>query len=57
MKLYEFIKPLGILTYIALLITLFSGMKKWKLETHKLLATIAIALATIHGIIVYIISR
>ena len=51
--------PLGILTYILVLAAILSGLfrskLKLKLKHHKLLALLAIVLATMHaGIIIYL---
>ncbi|MCL5037475.1 MAG: hypothetical protein M1269_10240 [Chloroflexi bacterium] len=48
MELSELIKPLGIGTYIFVLLTLISGFFRWKLKFHKTLAITVIILATIH---------
>ena len=57
MLLYTFVKPLGIIAYIFLVTAAITGFLKAKLRWHKTLAITALILATIHGIIVIIISR
>ncbi len=52
MELFKFVKPFGIITYILLLLTLISGLFRWKLKYHKALAISALVLATIHALIV-----
>ena len=52
MEVRELIKPLGVGTYIFLLLTLVAGFFRWKLKFHKALAITAIILATIHVIMV-----
>ena len=52
MGLYSFIKPFGIITYLLLIMTAVSGMMGWKLKHHKMLAIIAIIMATLHAAIV-----
>lgn len=54
MQIYELIKPLGIAAYLLMFITALSGVLRWKLKYHKLLAYTAVILATIHVIIIII---
>jgi len=55
MNLFKLVMPLGIATYLLALLTIISGLKKAKLTTHKLLATLTIILATCHaGLIIYL---
>jgi len=59
MDLGRLVLPLGILTYILVLAAILSGLfrskLKLKLKHHKLLALLAIVLATMHaGIIIYL---
>ena len=60
MSLLLFIKPLGIITYSMIIITVSSGLlrkrflyKKW-IKFHLTFAIITITLATIHGLVVFI---
>jgi hypothetical protein len=49
------LKPLGILTYFLLLATLLGGLKRVKLQYHKILAFTTLAVASLHGgLIVYL---
>jgi hypothetical protein len=51
----KIIIPLGILTYLMVLITVFSGIRKVKIQNHKILAGITALLATTHaGIVIYL---
>lgn len=50
--LANFIIPLGILTYLSVILGIISGLRKWKLKVHKTIALIAIILATLHAAIV-----
>ena len=59
MSLHEFIIPLGILTYAALILTILSGFMifkfhiKWiNMKWHIILAVITILLASFHAAIV-----
>jgi len=52
MELGRLIIPLGIITYLMVLITVISGLYRVKLKTHKWLAAITILLATLHAIVV-----
>jgi len=52
MNIFEAIKPLGILTYLLVLFTLLTGLRRAKLSLHTTLAFATISLATIHGAIV-----
>jgi len=52
MNIYVFIKPLGIIAYGMVFITAISGILHWKIKQHKLLAIIALAIVTIHALIV-----
>jgi len=52
MRLWDFVKPLGIVTYILLILAAISGKYRWKLKYHKILAIAAIILATFHALIV-----
>ncbi|MFH1415668.1 MAG: hypothetical protein ABIH89_06255 [Elusimicrobiota bacterium] len=52
MEIYQFVKPLGILTYLMVAVTILSGLFKWKLKRHKLLAILTMAIATAHALIV-----
>jgi len=62
MALYNFIKPLGIVTYILLLLTIATGVLKskfhvsWiKMKWHTRLGILTIVLATIHaGLVIYV---
>lgn len=46
------IKPLGITTYALILLTLLSGLLRWKLKFHRGLAISATILATVHAALV-----
>lgn len=52
MELYRFVKPLGILTFLLIILTAISGKMGWKIKNHVLLAIITIIFAAIHGLIV-----
>ncbi len=52
MELWRFIKPFGIVTYVLILLTLISGLFRWKLKYHKTLAISTLILASIHALIV-----
>lgn len=55
MSIAKFIVPLGILTYSLAVTTVVSGLLHVKLENHKLIAFITIALATLHiGLVIYL---
>lgn len=59
MDIAGLIKPLGLLTYVFVLVALGSGLFRaklgLKLAHHKRLALLAILLATIHGTLVLIV--
>lgn len=50
--LANLIIPLGILTYISVVIGIISGLRRWKLKIHKTIALIAVILATLHAALV-----
>ncbi|MFC2061602.1 hypothetical protein ACFLUV_03740 [Elusimicrobiota bacterium] len=50
--MWKYVKPLGIITYILLLLTVISGKLKWKLKHHRILAIAALIIATVHALIV-----
>ncbi len=50
--LANLIIPLGILTYLSVILGIISGLKRWKLRAHKAIAIIAIILATLHAALV-----
>lgn len=52
MELWKFVKPLGIITYGLLFVTMLSGMFRWKLKKHKTIAIITLVIATLHAVIV-----
>jgi len=55
MNISDFIVPLGILTYSLAVVTALSGTLGMKLQNHRLLAIITIALATLHGgLVIYL---
>ena len=56
MELFKIIKVLGITVYALLAVTVFSGLKRWPLKRHRTLAFLALALATAHGLIVFLFS-
>ncbi len=54
MNLGNLIIPLGITTYVFVLITIMLGLRRWKLKFHKTIALITILLATFHALLVLI---
>jgi hypothetical protein len=50
--LANFIIPLGILTYLSLVLGIISGIRRWPLKTHKTIAITTIILATLHASLV-----
>jgi hypothetical protein len=48
----KLIIPLGILTYLSLILGIISGLRRWKLKVHKTIAIITIILATMHATLV-----
>jgi hypothetical protein len=44
--------PLGILTYSSLILGIVSGIRRWKLKIHKIIAITTIILATLHASLV-----
>ncbi len=50
--LANLIIPLGIVTYLSLILGIISGVRRWKLKTHKIIAIITIILATLHATLV-----
>ena len=52
MNIYTLIEPLGITTYILLVLTITSGLRRWKLKYHKIFAFSAITAATCHVVLV-----
>jgi hypothetical protein len=50
--LANLIIPLGILTYLSVILGIISGLRRWKLKIHKTIALIAIILATLHAALV-----
>jgi len=50
--LANFIIPLGIMTYLSLILGIISGIKRWKLKIHKTIAIITVVLATLHASLV-----
>lgn len=50
--LASLIIPLGILTYLSVLLGIISGIRRWRLKVHKTIAVIAIILATLHAALV-----
>ncbi|MBN2406477.1 MAG: hypothetical protein JXJ19_02160 [Elusimicrobia bacterium] len=52
MELWKLIEPLGIMTYSALLLTVISGIRRWKLKKHVMLALLTAVIATVHALIV-----
>ncbi len=50
--LANLIIPLGILTYLSLILGIISGLRRWKLKAHKTIAIITIILATLHATLV-----
>jgi len=59
MEFSELVKPLGIATYACVLLTflvgLFRAKLKLKLKHHKALAWLAVALASLHGLLVILV--
>jgi Mg2+ and Co2+ transporter CorA len=58
MEITELIKPLGIVTYVFVILTFLVGMfrakLKLKLKHHKIMAWTAVTLASLHGLLVLI---
>ena len=58
MEISELIKPLGIVTYVFVILTFFAGLfrtkLKLKLKHHKALALVAVTMASLHGLLVLI---
>ncbi len=58
MEISEWIKPLGIVTYAFVVLTFLVGMfrarLKLKLKHHKILAWLAVILASLHGLLVLV---
>lgn len=54
MLLTKLIEPLGIATYVMVLLTVLTGARviKVKVARHKLLALVTLLLATLHGALV-----
>ena len=52
MGIWQIVKLLGITTYVLILLTLVSGLLRWKLKNHKTLAILALIATTIHALIV-----
>jgi len=50
--LANLIIPLGILTYLSIILGIVSGLKRWRIKAHKTIAVIAIILATLHAVLV-----
>ena len=46
------LKLFGLLTYTFVLITIVSGIRRVKINVHKIIAFIALLLASIHGLLV-----
>jgi hypothetical protein len=44
--------PLGIMTYLSLILGIISGIRRWKIKIHKTIAIITIVLATLHASLV-----
>ena len=56
MNLYVFIKPMGIVTFLCLLITFAMGFFKWQFKHHKKMAIITLIAAAIHTVLVVLVS-
>jgi Mg2+ and Co2+ transporter CorA len=58
MEISELIKPLGIVTYVFVVLTFLAGLfrakLKLKIKHHKALAWVAVTLASLHGLLVII---
>jgi len=54
MNLGNLIIPLGITTYVFVLITIMLGLRRWKLKFHKVLAIATITFASLHALLVII---
>lgn len=56
MEISELIEPLGITTYVFVMLTFLAGLLraklKLKLKYHKALAWTAVSLASLHGLLV-----
>jgi putative Mn2+ efflux pump MntP len=56
MELYDLVMPLGIITYILIILAILTGRRIIKLHPkwHKIIATLTIIFATIHaGIVIW----
>ena len=58
MEISELIKPLGIVTYVFVILTFLAGLLraklKLKIKHHKALAWVAVTMASLHGLLVLI---
>lgn len=58
MEISALIKPLGIITYVLVILTFLAGLLrarlKLKLKHHKALAWLAVILASLHGMLVLV---
>jgi len=54
MNFYVLIKPLGIITYLCLLITFSMGFFRWQFKHHKKMAIMTLIFATLHALLVLI---
>jgi hypothetical protein len=50
--LANLIIPLGISTFLSLILGIISGVRRWKLKVHKTIAIITIILAALHAALV-----
>ena len=50
--LANLIIPLGICTFLSLILGIISGVRRWKLKIHKTIAIITIILAAMHAALV-----
>jgi len=50
MSLYQLTRPLGIATYALLALTLVSGLRRWNIKHHTILAALGLLAATAHAL-------
>ena len=54
MGIGDFLKPLGMLAYLLVLLTFLFGLFRWNFKVHKKLGIAAVILATLHAILVLV---
>jgi len=50
--LWKFIRPLGIITYTLLALTILNRVFRWKLKYHKLTGILTLVFATLHFLVI-----